>query len=293
MMRKTLRFFLILTVTLTSLSMSARTPKVGLVLGGGGAKGAATIGALDVIEKAGIKIDCIAGTSIGAVIGGLYAAGYKAKELEALFLDQTWQDILQGHRVEAKLKSLLDDRGVESFADARFVTGIEFRCIAADENTFEEVVLKSGAPLYKAMLASMSIPEIYEPVRWNYQYLVDGGVINLFPVDQVRDMGADIIIAIDLQQAKEVALGISTKELLGIGGLINWYTLRPDLDRYKQNLRTLNNYDISVYIHPSLPGYNAASFGREKCQRMLHLGKGAAKQFKHELREIHDLQQQY
>ena len=291
MMKKTIRFLLILAILFTALPTYARQPKVGLVLGGGGAKGAATIGVLKVIEKNGIKIDYIAGTSIGAVIGGLYAAGYSAQELETLFLSQTWQDILQGHRVEAKLKSLLADRGVESFSDAKRKTGIEFRCIAADENTFEEVVLKSGSPLYKAMLASMSIPEIYEPVRWGHQHLIDGGVINLFPVDQVRDMGASIIIAVDLQQAKEVSLGISTKELLGIGGLINWLTTRPDLIRYKQNLNSLTSDD--VYIHPSLPSYNAASFGRDKCERMLRLGKGAAIQFKHELREIHDLQQQY
>ena len=90
-------------VVLISLQTWASPPKVGLALGGGGAKGAATIGALKVVEKAGIKVDYIAGTSIGAIIGGLYASGYTISEMETLFLSQDWQDILEGHRIDAKL----------------------------------------------------------------------------------------------------------------------------------------------------------------------------------------------
>ena len=290
-MKKAVRLLLILAILFTASPAYARHPKVGLALGGGGAKGAATIGVLKVIEKAGIKIDYIAGTSIGAVIGGLYAAGYSAQELERLFLDQTWQDILQGYKVEDKLKSLLADRGVTSFSDTKRKTGIEFRCVAAEENSFDEEVLKSGSPLYKAILASMSVPEIYEPVKWEEKSLVDGGVINNLPVDVVRNMWADIIIAVDLQQAKEVSLGFSTKKLFGIDGLINWLGTRRDLERYKKNLNSLRNND--VYIHPKLHKYNAASFGRKNCQRMSDFGRGAASRLWDKLLEIHDLQQGY
>lgn len=277
---KNIRFFFFIVVILTSISTNANRPKVGLALGGGGAKGAATIGVLNVIESAGIKVDFIAGTSIGAVIGGLYASGYSVKELETLFLSQEWQDILEGHTIETKLKSLLARRGVEQFKD----TKIPFRCVAAEENSFEEVILSSGS-LYTAIRASMSVPEIYEPVKWGNKYLIDGGVINNLPVDVARSMGADIVIAIDLQQKGEISLGISTKELFGIGGLVDWAFTRPDIKRRSQNIK-----DADVYIHPKLPDFTAASFGRDNCKHMLRLGTDNAKEHLEELIEISNRQ---
>jgi len=257
-------------------SLYARTPKIGLALGGGGAKGAATIGVLKVIERTGIKVDYIAGTSIGAIIGGLYAVGYSTKEMENIFLSQEWQDILEGHRVDAKLKSLFDNRGVSEFGE----TQIPFRCVAAEENSFKEVVLSSGS-IVKAIRASMSIPEIYEPVKWGNKYLVDGGVINNLPVDVVRNMGADIVIAVDLQQEDGFSIGIS----LGIGGLVDWALSRPDKNRRTQNIK-----DADLHIHPRLPGFTAASFGHDNCELMLQLGEEKAREYIEELQEIKNRQ---
>lgn len=272
---KNFRYFLLLVILLATMPIFAGRPKVGLALGGGGAKGAATIGVLKVIEAAGIKVDYISGTSIGAIVGGLYAAGYSASELETLFLSQGWLDVVEGHRVEATLKTLLEDRGVVQFRD----TKIPFRCVAAEENTFEEVVLSSGT-LYKAIRASMSVPEIYEPVKWGSMYLVDGGVVNNLPVDVVRDMGADIVIAVDLQQKGSIGLGLSTK-----GGVFGWSFKRPDVKRHTQSVK-----DADVYIHPNLKRFTAANFGHRDCQQMLNLGEEEARRHWDELIEIRNRQ---
>ncbi len=252
----------------SAFSLSA-SPKVGLVLGGGGAKGAATIGALKVIEDAGIKIDYIAGTSIGAIIGGLYASGYTVSELETLFLSQEWQDILEGHRVEAKLKTLLSNRNKRYFSD----TNIPFRCVATELWSLNEIVLYSG-DLSKAIRASMSIPGLYEPITWDEMELVDGGLVNNLPVDVAKEMGANIVIAIDLKQDEDHPLGIS----FGIGGLLDWALSRPDVSRYNSNLE-----DINVHIHPILPDFTAFSFGHDNCEYMMSLGQKEAKKHWQEL----------
>lgn len=274
MKQKTL--FLVFWLTFCFSTLTLARPKVGLVLGGGGAKGAATIGALKVIEKAGIKVDYIAGTSIGAIIGGLYASGYTVGELETLFLSQEWQDILEGHRVDAKLKSLLTRRKKNTFND----TNIPFRCVATEMPMIKEVVLSSGN-LVKAIRASMSIPELYEPVTWGDKDLVDGGMVNNLPVDVVKIMGANIVIAIDLSQEEQYSLGLG----IGIGGLVDWALSRPDVSRYRINLE-----DVDVHIHPRLPDFTTMSFGHDNCELMMKLGEQEAQTHWDELRKIKNLQ---
>ncbi|MBQ8152783.1 MAG: patatin-like phospholipase family protein [Prevotella sp.] len=271
MIKSLKQFLLVLTIMLTTVSY-ARPPKVGLVLGGGGAKGAATIGALKVIEESGVKIDYIAGTSIGAIIGGLYASGYSLNELEVLFLSQEWQDILENHRVDAKLKSLFHARGVKQFSD----TKIPFRCVATERWSLSEVDLSSG-DIVKAVRASMSIPELYEPVLWDDTELVDGGMVNNLPVDVVKAMGANVVIAIDLKQEETSTLGFS----LGIGGLVDWALSRPDTNRYLINLE-----DINIHIHPILPDFTAMSFGHDNCELMMKLGEEEARKHWNELKAI-------
>ncbi|MBQ8656197.1 MAG: patatin-like phospholipase family protein [Prevotella sp.] len=277
-MKKTFPQRLTITLLAVMLTMTsyAGVPKVGLVLGGGGAKGAATIGALKVIERSGIKIDYIAGTSIGAIIGGLYASGYTLDELETLFLSQEWQDVLESHRVDAKLKTLFHSRGIREFSDTR----IPFWCVATERQSLAEVDFSSG-DIVKAVRASMSIPELYEPVKWNDTELVDGGMVNNLPVDVVKEMGADIVIAIDLKQEDSNALGIS----IGVGGLVDWFLSRPDIDRY-----TINLEDVNVHIHPDLPDFTAMSFGHDNCELMMNLGEQEAQTHWEELQRVRNLQ---
>ena len=259
-------------LSVCAMTVAAR-PKVGLVLGGGGAKGAATIGVLKVIEEAGVKVDYIAGTSIGAVIGGLYAAGVNPSHLEQLFLSQEWRTILSSRGMQRQFEELLSQHGCRRFCETR----IPFRCVAVDYDTMKEVVL-SGGSLPRAMLASMSIPIVYEPVSWNGRRLVDGGLINNLPVDVVRAMGADIVIAVDLQQGRDVEFGFSLRDLIGLGGLADWFFRRPDISRYRTN-----KDDVDIYIHPDLRGYNVASFERYRCEIMMQRGYDEAKELWNEL----------
>lgn len=269
--------------------------KIGLVLGGGGAKGSASIGALKVIEQSGIKIDCVAGTSIGAIIGALYAAGYSADEIEDLFATIKWKDLLKGNRLEAKFEELLLARNVSSFKDLK----IPFRCVAVNVNTGKDEVFANGQ-VCKAIRASMSIPPIYTPVEFNGNEYVDGGFINNFPVDVVKAMGADFVIAIDLQQDKEESFFQRTAEKLNrkhnidalatfVGDLfgkecefvIEYLKTRPDTVRYVRNKR-----NVDIYINPDLTNFNAASFGRNNSRVMFDRGEDAAKKYIKELRKL-------
>lgn len=251
--------------------------KVGLALGGGGAKGAATIGALRVLEESGIKIDYIAGTSIGAVIGGLYASGLTLDEIESFLFKQEILDALDINYIESELRRTLRKRGCDNMQD----THIPFRCVAVDIDNMKECVLSKGQ-LWKAILASMSVPVIYPYVSWGNKALNDGGLLNNLPVDVVKNMGADIVIAIDLQQNENDGIDIPS---LGLGGMFDtlseWSATRPDKKKYRENVIAAD-----IYIHPSLSGYSAASFGRSNSEDMKRRGEIEANKHWNEIMNI-------
>ena len=162
------RIVLLLLTLLLAFQVQAR-PKVGLVFGGGGAKGAAEIGVLKYIERAGVPIDYIAGTSIGAIVGGLYASGYKVATLDSLFRTEEWADLFSGsitgkQRIGDRLVEMLGNNDSISFDSLP----IPFRCVAADVTGSCEVVLSSGR-LAQAIRASMAIPGVFKPVVINGQ----------------------------------------------------------------------------------------------------------------------------
>ena len=309
------------------LAATADRPKVGLVLGGGGAKGAAEVGVLKVIEQAGIPVDYIAGTSIGSIVGGLYAAGYTAAELDTMFCQQEWLSLLtdrrndignepymvkdgvtyifgfpimgsssdgsiggfgvmRGERVEQLIDSMMRRKGCCDFTQLK----IPFRCVAADFRTAKEVVLSEGQ-LSKAIRASMAIPGVFKPVNRGDMKLVDGGMMNNLPVDIVKDMGADIIIAVDLQQseqqpmAPDLDFGMfeAVAEMLGLGGLLRWVTNRPDIAKYRENVK-----QATIYIKPPLPDADASSFGNKNNARMIRIGEEEAKKHWDELLKLKD-----
>ena len=291
--------------------------KVGLVLGGGGAKGAAEVGVLKVIEALDIPIDYIAGTSIGAIVGGLYSCGYTADQLDALFRQQEWLSLigdrnkdLREHLIEQRngttyilgfplgkdradststtkgfgilrgeqITHLLDSltsayNGIESFDRLP----IPFRCVAVDIKTQEEVIMDS-CEIELAMRASMAIPGAFKPVRWKGHTLVDGGMLNNLPVDVVKAMGADVVIAIDLQQEQHEDRDFSLKETFGIGGLLDWAVSRPD---WKKN--NANRASADVYICPDLSQYSVSSFGENCIESMIELGEQAGTSAKEDL----------
>jgi NTE family protein len=179
------------------------TKKIGYALGGGAARGLSHIGVLKVLHEYGISPDIIAGTSIGSIIGALYAGGYDPDDMEKIVLGLDWKKLLymvdmtiplsgllQGKRVVLLLKSIL---GNITFSQLR----CDFSCVATDIISGEQVVLRDGS-LIEAVRASISIPGIFTPVELSGRYLVDGGLVNSVPVSICREMGADYVIGVNV-----------------------------------------------------------------------------------------------
>lgn len=228
-----LTFFLCIGVSRAQLVEPDRPIKVGLVLSGGGAKGMAHIGALKVIEEAGITIDYIGGTSMGAIVGSLYASGYSANELDSIFRQANFSELIQdnlprgaktfyekedseryaltlpfnkfkisfpkaisgGQRIYNELARLLYN--VKDINDFNNLP-IPFFCMATNIETGQEVLLNKGY-LPEAVMASGTFPSLFEPAEVDGQILIDGGVLNNYPVNEVKQLGADIIIGVDVQ----------------------------------------------------------------------------------------------
>ncbi|HUW26653.1 MAG TPA: patatin-like phospholipase family protein [Gallionella sp.] len=190
-------------------------PGVGLALGSGSARGLAHLGVIRAIEEAGIKVDCIAGTSMGALIGAIHAAG-KLDELETTFMTFDWKKIASFFDVVLPKSGLLDGARVSELvrahirADSIETLPIPFAAVATDLVSGEEVVIRNG-DVIEAVRASLSVPGIFTPVRSNGHVLVDGGLTNPVPVSAARAMGADIVIAVDLNH--EIIAGKNLKPL--------------------------------------------------------------------------------
>ena len=186
--------------------MTNTKPKIGLALGGGAAKGYAHIGILKVLEKEGIPIDMIAGTSIGSVVGALYASGISISVIEKLAYNiqrDLWIDLviprrgfIEGKRVEEMMKLLTKNKSFDELEIPLAIT-------ATDLIEGEEYIFNKGN-VAKAVRASISIPGIFNPVIEGKKVLVDGGVLNNVPVDVVKQMGADYVIAVDLSSKVSV-----------------------------------------------------------------------------------------
>jgi NTE family protein len=186
-----------------SSGIEVKKRKVGLALDGGGGRGMAHIGVIEVLEKEKIHIDMVAGTSAGAAIGALLAQGKKVDEMKVLARSWDWKQRAQiidlalpksgfiaGKRVKEFLKSIIGD--VE-FSDLK----LPFACVATDVITGEEVVINQGSVL-EAVRASISMSIIFSVAKWQSRYLVDGGLVDPVPVSVLRDMGADFIIAVNV-----------------------------------------------------------------------------------------------
>jgi NTE family protein len=285
-----------LIVLLLSFSLQAQDtvfakkhPKIGLVLSGGGAKGFAHIGVLKALEKAGVKIDYIGGTSMGAVVGGLYASGYNATQIDSIFYNTDFNELLQDY-IPRSSKNFYEKRNDEMYAislpfnklkigipialskgmynynllsklthKVRYIKDfnklpIPFLCVATDIEKGEPVVLRSGY-LAQAMLASSAFPSLFSPVEIDGKLLIDGGVVNNYPAEEVRKMGADIIIGVDVQDdlKDRNSLKDATRILVQI----------TNLDMIKKMKEKVKITDI--YIKPDISDFGVISFdeGRE------------------------------
>lgn len=189
---------------------------IGLALGGGSVRGLAHIGVLKVLEEEGIPVSYIAGTSIGAVIGGAYCSGLKATEIEEIALTTPFQDLMDftipkkglliGRKIEKFMNKITREK---SFKDLL----IPFSVIATDLEKAEEVILTKGN-VARAIRASIAIPPFFNPVLIGGHVLADGGLVDPVPVNVVKEMGADKVIAIDVSHNIDVqyAAGSNTEE---------------------------------------------------------------------------------
>lgn len=266
------------------ISNTKSRPKIGLALSGGGAKGISHIGALMVLEKAGIKVDYIVGTSMGSVIGALYAIGYSPDSIAYIAKTENWDQLLANNpglrqiAIEEKadfnryiLELPIEGRrfrfprgvidGQELSVELSRLTfpvynrkkftdfPIPFKCVATDITNGEAVVLDSGN-IAEAIRASMAIPSIFTPVKYQNRLLVDGGIVRNFPVEHVKEMGADIIIGVNLSKGF-----LPEKELESIIDILNQSMFLSDGEDTKKQREWCD-----FLIEPDLTGYHAGSF---------------------------------
>lgn len=298
---KKLLYFLLL-VLFTFPSLYAQRKKVGVVLGGGGAKGVAHIGVLKVLEEAGIPIDYVAGTSMGAIVGGLYAIGYTPDEIDSMVIAQDWTMLLSD-RVTRTSLSFPEKENSERYIVSlpfgkdkkdRVISGmirgqnlqnlfsnltigyhdsvdfknfnIPFACVAVDAVNGKDYVFDKGS-LPLAMRASMAIPAVFTPVRLDSMVLVDGGLNDNFPVDVARKMGADIIIGVDLGTSDLKEL----KDLNTPGDLIGQIIALHGYEKYARNKE-----QTDLLFRPNMTPYNAASFSTVALDTLIRRGEREA-----------------
>lgn len=289
----------------------AGRPKIGLVLSGGGARGAAHIGVLEVLEKMHVPIYCITGTSMGSIVGGLYASGMSTAEIKEALATIDWEDafndnipredrsfrrkrdddlylikrkpgigddgkiklptgFLQGQKIDLIFKELvLPVSDIRDFDEL----SIPFRAVATDITTGEAVVLGSG-DLAKSMRASMSVPSIFAPVEMGGRLLVDGGVSNNLPVDVARDMGADIVIAVDISTPLK-----KREELISVLSITSQLTGILTRRNTEGQIATLSGKDILIV--PDLGGISSADF--KESGQAVPKGRAAAEQHREQL----------
>ena len=292
------------------LKKQLKRKKVGLALSGGGARGFTQIGILKVLEREQIPIDYIAGTSMGGVVGGLFAAGYSAEELEELVLKTNWEDILRdnpnrlslflsqreesegyflkirfngfrpymptaltsGQKITDLFTSLTAGANYRARANFDYLK-IPFRAVATDLETGQKVVLGSG-DLAEALRATISVPLAFAPVELDQKVLVDGGLVEPIPVETAKEMGAGIIIAVNTSTSL-----LSWKKITNPIDIADQTTSIMSLDEKERQLS-----QADLVISPELGGYSAVDF--DKAKELIAIGERACDQVVSRIKQI-------
>ena len=326
---KTLLVILLLTVTVTAYSKDTTSvnprPKIGLVLSGGGAKGAAHIGVLKYLEEAGIPIDYIAGTSMGSIVGGMYALGYTSDEILEIISAVDWDRLISNqvdrkkisfsnkHESRTQLvtipfslgtnKQELESRSFKNSLPTGIVSGdnlinlfnslsvgysdpvdfnnlpIPFRCVATNVINGDEAVLKEGV-FAKSLRASMAIPVLFDPVKIDGTLYADGGLVNNFPADQCRAMGADYVIGVSMSPGLETdpeKLSTVFSQVKQLKEIIT--------DKEFENYHTM----CDIFISPDLKGVGMLSFDAESVARITASGYEAAARHEDEFNTLKEM----
>ena len=276
-----------------------KKPKIGLVLSGGGAKGLAHIGVLKVIDSLGIKIDYIGGTSMGAIVGGLYASGYNAKQLDSIFTTIDIDALIQDY-IPRSSKSFFEKRNDETYVftlpfnklklgtpsalskgmynynllsqltyHVRNISDFSklptpFFCMATNIENGEEVILDKGV-LAQALVASGAIPSLFNPIEIDNKLLIDGGVKNNYPIENLKAAGADYIIGVDVQDELK-----TRKDLNGVTTILLQISNFSTLDKMQDKLKLTD-----IYIKPNINGFSVLSFDDGK--KIITIGETEAK----------------
>ena len=273
-----------------------RRPLVGLALSGGGARGLAHIGVLRVLERENIPVDFLAGTSMGGIIAAGYAAGLAPDvlEQEALsvtrkrrllrLMDPTFAKggLIQGQRLLAYFEQLFCE---QKFADLRLPLAL----VAVDLNTSQEIVLRDGL-VALAVRATIAVPGVFMPVETNNMHLVDGGVLNNMPVDVAREMGAEVVIGVDIAQGYGTGIGSWT-------GDRRWVPegLSVTLKVFGETLDTLMNaaqnrkfqqFPPDVLIRPDIPADVNVFAGYNRAAEMIAAGERATEAHLSEIKSL-------
>lgn len=309
-MKKLLVIFLLISSLVVG--QEKKQPKIGLVLSGGGAKGLAHIGILKEIDKAGLQIDYIGGTSMGAIVGGLYAAGYSGEQIQNLVNTMDLNDILQDvlprnalpyfekefgekhaislpvtdkgiglPRAVSKGQNVLDLFNlilspVDSIQDFSRLP-IPFFCVATDAETGNMVLLEKGS-LPLALRASGSFPTLLNPVEMQGHLLMDGGIANNFPSDIMKQKDVDIIIGVDVQS------DLIKRE--GLNSVITILNQIVSYDIYEQSRK--GEQDCDVYIKPDISMFSVVDF--DKPQGIMAQGDEAGSLYRNTLDSLANLQ---
>ena len=283
-------------------NFNEKRPKIALVLSGGGAKGAAHIGVLRVLEKYQVPIDIIVGTSVGSIVGGMYSVGYSPDEIEKTVLNLKFNSLLTNSKdrnlknIEEKIENdkypftmsidknlklsfpmgILNGENIylqlkDIFSRAENIKNfnelpIEYRAITTDLQTGKEVILSDG-DLAIATFKSMAIPSFLEPIKDENKFYVDGGVVNNFPIDVALSLGADIIIAVDI-----------TAETSKINEKSNLVTILDKLATYNGNRKTETHKKLAdLLIVPDVKDHDTIDFGN--LNELVVAGEDAAEKY--------------
>lgn len=304
-------FFLLVFLFISGNVMAQHRKKVALVLSGGGAKGTAYIGAIKVIEEVGIPIDYVVGTSMGAIVGGLYSVGYTTTQLDSMVRTQDWEMLLSD-KIERKRQTLTERENSEKYIlsipfskkekqimDSGIVRGdnlddlfselipeyndsidfnklpIPFACVAVNLVDGKEVVLRNGR-LAESIRASMAIPGVFTPVKKGEMVLVDGGLLNNYPADVAKAMGADIILGISVQ--KDLRNEHKLKNVMDVVSQVTDVACR---NKYENN-KLLTD----LFIKIDTEGYGSASFSSIAIDTLIYRGEKNARENQTQLYDL-------
>ncbi|MGQ9478018.1 MAG: patatin-like phospholipase family protein [Candidatus Bipolaricaulia bacterium] len=234
-------------------------PKIGVALGGGGARGYAHIGVLRILQQEGVPIDIVVGTSMGAIIGGAYAVGLDMTKLEKILTNLDLNKLLDlpsspvatvAGRIASEFLTRTDWRKNEQEETKNlcqffsvFTKGLEFKdlkrvkfaVVAADIDTGEEVVIQEG-PLHRAIAASATVPGLHYPIRYNDRFLVDGGIVNKLPADVALRLGAEVVIAVEVSSPLAKGVKNSIEVLTQAETITGRELMRMKLERVRERL---------------------------------------------------------